>query len=86
MKTTVELSDDLFARSRAVAQRDGDTMRTLIEEGLRLALAAREQRPRSAPFKFRTFGGKGTSAGLTPEFEGAGWESIRDAAYGSEPA
>ncbi len=82
MKTTIEVADDLFSRARAIAARDGDTLRTLIEEGLRLALAAREQRPQAAAFRIKTFGGKGSRAGLTPEFEHAGWERLRDAAYG----
>lgn len=42
MKTTVEISEDLFARSREVAKREGTTLRNLIEEGLRAALARRE--------------------------------------------
>jgi hypothetical protein len=34
MKTTVEIAEDLFARTREVAQREGTTLRALIEEGL----------------------------------------------------
>ena len=82
MKTTIDVADDLLARARAVAARDGDTLRNLVEEGLRLALAAREQTPKARAFSMRTFGGKGARAGLTPEFDGASWERIRDAAYG----
>lgn len=81
MKTTIELSDDLLNRVRAVARRDGDSLRTIMEEGLRLALAAREMRRKPSRFALRTFGGQGTEAGLTPEFEGAGWERLRAAAY-----
>jgi hypothetical protein len=39
MKTTVEIAEDLFARTREVAQREGTTLRALIEEGLQAALA-----------------------------------------------
>ena len=43
MKLTVEISEDLFAHAREVAQREGTTLRALVEEGLRAALAQREQ-------------------------------------------
>jgi hypothetical protein len=33
MKTTVEISEDLFARTREIAQREGTTLRNLIEAG-----------------------------------------------------
>jgi hypothetical protein len=49
MKTTVEIAEDLFARTREVAQREGTTLRTLIEEGLQVALARREQK---APYRW----------------------------------
>lgn len=84
MKTTIDIADDLAARARAAAARDGETLRTLVEEGLRLALAAREAAPRSTPFALRTFAGKGNRAGLHTEFDGAGWERLRDAAYGAD--
>ena len=35
MKTTIELSDALLAEARKIAAREGVTMRTLIEQGLR---------------------------------------------------
>ena|ERR1700726_1524160 len=44
MKTTVEIAEDLIARTREVARREGTTLRALIEEGLRAALAQREQK------------------------------------------
>jgi hypothetical protein len=77
MKTTIDLPDDLLERSRKVARREGATLRALIEEGLRLALRARERRP-AAPLRVKPFQGDG----LTPEFREAGWERIRDEIYG----
>jgi hypothetical protein len=41
MMTTVELSGDLLERSKAVARRQNTTHKALIEEGPRLALAAK---------------------------------------------
>ena len=40
MKTTIELPDDLLGRIRKVAKREGATLKSLIEEGLHLALRA----------------------------------------------
>mgnify|MGYP001170183929 CR=1 FL=1 len=76
MKTTIEMQDDLLQRAKRAARREGTTLRALIEEGMRLALKAREKRV-AAPFRMRTFQGDG----LTPEFSDAGWERIRDEIY-----
>lgn len=76
MKTTVEISDALMATARAVAAREGTTVRALIEEGLRISI---EKRKRSKPFKLRdaTVGGRG----LQPGFSFERWADIRDAIY-----
>lgn len=76
MKTTIELSDALLRRSRKVARQEGATLRALVEEGLHLALQARERRA-GVPFRLKTFHGDG----LTGEFRQAGWERIRDEIY-----
>jgi hypothetical protein len=76
MKTTIELPNDLFERSKAVARRENSTLKALIEEGLRLALRART-RKRAAPFALLPF----ERDGLSPEFVGAGWEKIRNEIY-----
>lgn len=76
MKTTIELPDDLLARGRKVARREGATLKALIEEGLRLALRARERKPgtvlKIVPFK---------GDGLTPQFKEVGWTQMRDEIY-----
>ena len=76
MKTTVEISDDLFKRSQQIAKREGTTLRAILEEGLRLALRSRQTR-RQIPFRFPTFG----SDGLNEEFREAPWETVRDTIY-----
>ena len=76
MKTTIELPDDLLGRIRKVAKREGATLKSLIEEGLHLALRAHE-RKRVVSFRIDPFAGDG----LTPEFENAGWDTIRDEIY-----
>ncbi len=40
MKTTVDIHDELLARAKDHARRTGVPMRAVVEEGLRLALAA----------------------------------------------
>lgn len=42
MKTTVDVHDDLLARAKRHALRTGVSLRAVVEEGLRLALAAQE--------------------------------------------
>lgn len=82
MKTTVEISEDLFARTREVAQREGTTLRSLIEEGLRFALA---QRQRSEPaYKWPDLSVPGE--GLASEIEDGRWESIQDRIYAGRGA
>jgi hypothetical protein len=76
MKTTIELPDTLIEQARRVAQREGATLRALLEEGLQRSLEARRQ---AAPrqLDFPTYGGNG----LTDEFQGAPWSRIRDEIY-----
>lgn len=77
MKTTVEISDALLADARRIAQREGTTLRALIEEGLRSVLP-RHHRTGTFTLKDASVEGEG----LQPEVRGAGWEQLRDLAYG----
>lgn len=78
MRTTIEIADPLFERARRHAEREGTTLRALVEEGLRQVLA---QKTGTKPFKLRdvrfTRGG-----GLTPEFANVPFGRIRRASYG----
>lgn len=76
MKTTVEIADALFTEARKLAQREGTTLRALIEEGLRRLLGERRSRGR---FRLRkvAFGG----SGLASDLAGAPWERVRERAY-----
>jgi len=75
MKTTLDIADDLFLRTKSVAVKRGMTFREMIMQGLSLTL---ESEYGAVKIKPVTFKGKG----LTPEFQNAGWSKIRDAAYG----
>jgi hypothetical protein len=76
MKTTIELPDTLIEQARRVAQREGATLRALVEEGLQRSLEARRQAARRQ-LDFPSYGGDG----LTDEFQGAQWSRIRDEIY-----
>lgn len=77
MKTTIELSDAALDEARRVAAKEGTSLRALIEEGLRRVLA--DRRTRRSGFRLRRASFKGK--GLSPEFEGESWPSVRDAIY-----
>lgn len=76
MKTSIEISDPLLRRARALAAREGRTVRELVEAGLRLVL---EQSERSAEFRLRdaSVGGRGLAQGLSYD----DWGKILEMAY-----
>jgi len=76
MKTAIEISDPLLREARKLAEREGVTLRALVERGLRRVVT--ETRP-GAPFKLRraSFKGKGQQA----DVRGASWSRLRDLAY-----
>lgn len=76
MKTTIDIPDSLYTRCKEVIHREHTTIRTLVEEGLLVALP-RHETPSRFTFTPVTFQGHG----LSPEFSGAGWSAIRDAIY-----
>lgn len=76
MKTTVDIASNLLERARRLSREQKVTLRELIEEGLELALKAREFRSKRT-VKPVTFRGRG----LSREFRRAKWSEIRKAAY-----
>jgi len=76
MKTTIEISDDLLARAKRLARKEGRTLRDVVEEALRQRLA---ERGRAAAFRLkrRPFKGRGRQPGIA---EGQ-WETVRDLIY-----
>jgi len=77
MKTTIEIADALLAEARKVADREGTTLRALVEEGLRETLRSRGEGAPPFQLNLVTFAGDGLQPGVA---EGA-WERIRDLAY-----
>jgi hypothetical protein len=76
MKTTVEISLGILEEARRIAAAEGTSVRALLEEGLRRALAERRGRPAGFRLRDASFKGKG----LSPEFAGASWAGVRSAA------
>ena len=76
MKTTVEIADPLLHQARALAAREGVTLRTVIERGLRQVVVEAERKP---AFKLRDASFQGR--GLRPELRNADWDRLRDLAY-----
>jgi hypothetical protein len=77
MKTTVEISDDLFAQAQRLARKEKTTFRALTEAGLRIVLKERQSKTPKWKWEPTTFRGDG----LTDEFKNASWEKIRDEIY-----
>lgn len=76
MKTTIDIADALLEQARLQAQRQGTTVRALVEQGLRTVLAEQGNAP---AFKLRKASFAG--AGLSSELEGADWARLRELAY-----
>jgi hypothetical protein len=76
MKTTVEIPDALLDEVRRLAAREGTTLRTLVEEGLRRIVA---ERKRTSPFRLRKASFKGD--GVQPGVAGTSWDRLREMAY-----
>ena len=76
MKTTVHIPDNLIAEAQRIAQRDGTTLKALVQEGLRRVV---DEHKRQKAFSLRKASFKGS--GLDPSLDGAPWERIRDMSY-----
>jgi len=77
LKTTIEISDALLRRARALAARDGETLRALVEQGLQRIIAERARARPGYKLPDASVGGKG----VDPGFAGAPWDRLRDAIY-----
>ncbi len=64
MKTTIEIGSTLLKEAKRAAAREGSTLRALVEEGLRSALASRRKASRPFKLKLVTVKGKGLQHGI----------------------
>lgn len=76
MKTTIQISDSLFAEARKIAHQEHTTLKALVEEGLRTVIAKKNKRE---PFKLREASFRGN--GLQSEFADASGEKILNVIY-----
>ncbi|MEO8585129.1 MAG: DUF2191 domain-containing protein [Acidobacteriota bacterium] len=76
MKTTVEISDPLMREARKAAEREGRTLRSLLEEGLREVLSGRERKQ-----EFRLRDGSFKGKGVQPGVDLSDWETMRSLIY-----
>ncbi len=74
MKTTIEINDALLKRARDASQRQGTTLRALVEQGLQLVLSASTTK-QPAPVETLVFDGP---AGLAEPFADASWGRIKE--------
>jgi hypothetical protein len=79
MKTTVEIPDDLYSRARERAREEGRTLRSLIVDGLRLALELGSLEVRE-PFRLQDRS-VGSAEDPDPLAE-LSWAELRDEIYG----
>ena len=77
MKTTIDIADPILLEAKRVASREGVTVRSMVEAGLRAQLTQRAQRP--VPFKLRQASFKGR--GLHDQAKGKPWHELRELAY-----
>jgi hypothetical protein len=78
MKTTIDISDALLTEAKELAAKQGTTVRSLVEEGLRLAIQRHTQ---GEPFRLRPASFQGD--GLREDVSLENWEQIRGMIYGS---
>ena len=74
MKTTIDIADSILLEAKHVASREGITVRSMVEAGLRAELAQR-----AAPFKLRQASFKGR--GFHDEAQGKPWHELRELVY-----
>ncbi len=77
MKTTIDIAEPLLVEAREVSRRDGVTLRSLVEEGLRGVLEKRTAERTEYLPKVITYGGSGTCEGVDLE----DWRSVRELIY-----
>ena len=82
MKTTLEIADPLLDQVRRIAARDGETLRSLVEQGLRKVVA--ERSAKAKPFKLKDCSVKGD--GLRPEVAHLSMHELILMSYGDRGA
>jgi len=74
MKTTIEINDELLRQAKLRGQREGVTLRELVERGLGLVLG-RQERSKARKIQLLV---STAAPGFMPEFEGADWSRLKE--------
>lgn len=77
MKTTIEIADGLLRQARRLAARRRTTLRAVIEDALREAIAREGAGEAAGAIRTHTFRGQGLQPGLS----WADWAAVRERAY-----
>jgi len=77
MKTTLDISDELLARAKAVAAKERITLTRMVEEGLALRIRRKRPRPMST---LRALPVSKAQGGLVSGVDGSSNQSMLDAA------
>jgi hypothetical protein len=80
MKATVDIADSVFKQAKLIAAREGVTLRSLVEEGLRRVVEDREAQKTGFKMRDGRFkGGGGGAPGVDPD----DWMSIKHLVRGA---
>lgn len=77
MKTTIDISDILFQKTKEIAKEKRTSFREIVETALRQFLESQAKKTKSFVLKTHTFNGQGLQEGFT---EGD-WNTIRKRIY-----
>jgi hypothetical protein len=79
MKATIDIASPVLQEAKLIAAREGTTLRSLVEEGLRRVIE--ERRERTSGFKLRdgSYGSGGGAPGIDPD----DWMSIKHLVRGA---
>jgi hypothetical protein len=80
VKTTIDIAETVLKEAKLIAAREGTTLRSLVDEGLRHVIAEREQQKSGFRLRDGSFrGGGGGAPGVDPD----DWMSIKHLVRGA---
>ncbi len=79
MKATIDIADPVLAEAKLIAAREGTTLRSLVEEGLRCVIEERVERKSGFKLRDVSYGSGGGAPGIDPD----DWMSIKHLVRGA---
>jgi len=80
MRTSIDFSQSLLQEAKALSKAQNVTLKTLAEEGLRLAIEKRRAAKSPRSFRMVTFGD------VLDRDQDLSWDQIRSVVYPTEPS